>query len=165
MTDITDQDRHDAWKWAANVVAKSEAEDRKLGYHTAARVILELVDKPANSIAEDLRELANEPKDFAGHRVLLLDAAARAEKMSQERDRLAAEVKRINNDRPGAELENWREIESLPEESCIYDKNRTFWIRKDPGWAGNGLRGYMSSKELQHRFAPIRIVYYGSKDR
>lgn len=92
MTDITDQDR----RTAIDVAEAIERGDYPMAamWPIMARVILATVDAPAPTLAEELREWA-EDASYDEDRDNLLHAATRAEQIEQERDEASAEVERL----------------------------------------------------------------------
>lgn len=67
MTDnnITADDRRRARRWALEVIAQAEAEDRRLNYHNAARVLLADVPEPgADGDPLMVLEVRPDPDDF-----------------------------------------------------------------------------------------------------
>jgi hypothetical protein len=84
MTDITDQELRDAIEWGRrNEYSGDPAEAN------AAIVILATVDAPAPTLAEELREWA-EDASYDEDRDNLLHAATRAEQIEQDRDEARA---------------------------------------------------------------------------
>ncbi|OLT54856.1 hypothetical protein BJF89_01085 [Corynebacterium sp. CNJ-954] len=58
---MTDADLRKARQWAMDTIAEAEVEDRHLGYRHAACVILATVPAPPATLADELREAANDP--------------------------------------------------------------------------------------------------------
>lgn len=134
MPDIADRDHPDrlaAREWAVNVIAESEAEDRHLGYHNAARVILALTDPPEPTLAEEITDWAK-VADNEVERTALLDTAGRAgrletehaeqalriDELDQECDRQSLEILDLTSERDTA-LE---EVERLKAENKEKDR-------------------------------------------
>lgn len=100
MTDITDRDLPDrlaAREWAANVIAEAEAEDRHLGYHNAARVILALTDPPEPTLAEEITDWAK-VADNEVERTALLDTAGRAGRLETEHAEQALRIDELDQE-------------------------------------------------------------------
>lgn len=136
MTDLTDQDRRDARQWANDIIVQAETDERKLRYHTAARVILALVEAPPPTLAEELR---SEAPGVTGYDLAAL--AACVEQIEQERDEARADIAdvtevnheiRRERDELRAEVERLRATPPNVEVTRHgYDIRRTMW--KDQG--------------------------------
>ena len=99
MTDnaVTDVDLRNARLWANDIIVQAEAEDRKLRYHTAARVILATVEAPA--LSEELSRIAEGWEEWTTCAIdeALAAATTRAEQMEHELAEDRAEVERLTD--------------------------------------------------------------------
>lgn len=83
QTPVTDDDLRKARQWAMDTIAEAEAEDRHLGYHHAACVILATVPAPPVTLADELRELNKGDIPLGA----LLELADRVEAVEKARDK------------------------------------------------------------------------------
>ena len=99
MTDITEQDRRAARKWAENWRGDLDNDTS-----AAARVILATVDAPPPTLAEELRQWADKTFIEPGYRAILDEIIQRAEQIEEERDQALESVEGLRG-----EVRGWNE--------------------------------------------------------
>ena len=106
MTDLTDQDRRVAHEWAASIDPDMKCwSDRE---RVAARVILDTVDAPAPTLAEELREFAKwvENPIWRETKAKVESMADRAEQIERECDEARADLSTVTRQRDEARQRN-----------------------------------------------------------
>lgn len=168
MPDIADRDHPDrlaAREWAVNVIAEAEAEDRHLGYHNAARVILALTDPPEPTLAEEITDWAK-VADNEVERTALLDTAGRAgrletehaeralriDELDQECDRQSLEILDLTSERDTA----LGEVERLKAENKEKDRKASENVTKLLK-ERTALSGLVAAYREQLELAGIRL--------
>ena len=98
MTDITDQDRRDMLEWA-RIAFASKGNQEHEPWVTAARYILDNVDAPARTLAEELAHIIEFWESWTTDAITgaLTAATDRAEQIEQERDHFFREVENVRN--------------------------------------------------------------------
>lgn len=94
MTDITDQDKREARKWAEQTIA-NRVNSPTDPWVIAARLFLANEEPPAPTLAEELREWAHRVPERGADWIKLGNLTERAEQIEKERDEARAEVERL----------------------------------------------------------------------
>lgn len=139
MTDITDQDRLEARKWAESIADNPIRQKSHAWMNAVARVILSTVEPPARTLAEELRAWAENRLDDEPSYEELVDLhqdvehfAARAEQIEDAKDEAtkAHQAQKAETNRLAAE------VDRLTEECAALTRKRDEPQREDDWLAG-----------------------------